>query len=140
MDDTNLPTEDELRERLTPDAVRGHPEGRHRAGVHRRVLGLPRPRHLPLHRLRRAAVQLRHQVRLRHGLAELLGADRPREGQAASRTAPTAWSAPRCAAPAATPTSATCSPTARNPTGERYCMNSASLKLEKADGDPVDHT
>ena len=46
--------------------------GRHRAGVHRRVLGLSRRRHLRVRVLWRAAVLLGHEVRVGHGLAELL--------------------------------------------------------------------
>ncbi len=45
---------------------------------------------------------------------------------------PTACGAPRSGAPAATPTSATSSPTARRRRGWRYCMNSLALAFDLA--------
>ena len=69
-------------------AVRGAaPEG-HRARLHRRLLGRQGRRHLPLRGLRPGAVQLRHQVRLRHRLAELLGPDGRRERRDPARQQP----------------------------------------------------
>src|SRR5581483_1405644 len=62
-------------------AVRGAAPQRHRAALHREVRPQPRRRHVPLRRLWGAAVRLRHEVRLRHGLAELhvAGARRERD-------------------------------------------------------------
>ena len=68
-------TEEEWRAELTPGAVRHPAPWRHRARLHGQVLGRPRRRRLPLRRLRRRALQLRDQVRLRLGLAELHRAD-----------------------------------------------------------------
>ena len=78
-------------------AVRGARARGHRAPVHRRVLGQPRRRHVPLRRLRRRAVRLRHQVRLRHRVAELHRAGGRRGGRAARGRA-TGWRAPRSSA------------------------------------------
>ena len=69
-------------------AVPRHPREGHRAGVHRRL-----PRHqsagrLPLRLLRAALVRCRHQVRLRHRLAELLRADRRGRGGVRDRSQP----------------------------------------------------
>ena len=64
----------DLQARLTPMQFDVTQQPGHRAGLHRRVLGLPRRRHLPLRRLRRAAVLVRDQVRVGHRLAQLLPA------------------------------------------------------------------
>ena len=54
----------------------------HRAAVHRRLHPLEGRRHVPLRRLRRRAVQLGHEVRLGHRLAELHRAGRGRRRRA----------------------------------------------------------
>ncbi|CAA9501751.1 MAG: Peptide-methionine (R)-S-oxide reductase MsrB, partial [uncultured Solirubrobacteraceae bacterium] len=64
--------------RADAGAVRGPPRGGHRARVHRPLLERARGRDLPLCRLRRRAVLVANQVRLRHGLAELHRAGRGR--------------------------------------------------------------
>ena len=64
------PSDAELRQRLTPAAVQGDPGGRHRAALPQRILGQPQGGHLRRHRLRRTAVQLQGQIRVRHRLAE----------------------------------------------------------------------
>ena len=69
-------------------AVRGAAQEGHRARVHRRLLGREGRRHVPLRRLRPGAVQLRHQVRLRHRVAQLLGPGRRRQGRDAARQQP----------------------------------------------------
>ena len=53
------------RDRAVARAVPGHPAERHRAAVHRRVLGQPRAGHLRRRGLRRAVVRLGRQVRQR---------------------------------------------------------------------------
>ena len=54
-----------------PAPVRGHPGGGHRAALPQRVLGQQEGGDLRRHRLRRALVHLRRQVRLGHRVAEL---------------------------------------------------------------------
>ena len=66
------------------------------------------------------------QVRQRHRLAELLAAAAPRGG-GRGRTTASACAAPKSSAPAAAAISATSSPTARRPTGLRYCMNGVAM-------------
>jgi hypothetical protein len=60
-------------------AVPGAAQEGHRARLHRRVLGQPPQGRLRLRGLRPAAVQLGDQVRVGHGLAERLAADRSEE-------------------------------------------------------------
>src|SRR2546428_446283 len=88
-----------------PGAVPGAAQEGHRDGVHGQVLERAWRGCLPVRRVRPRPVQLREQVRLRNGLAELLAADRaePREGRArreprnGTRRGPlrAVWRAPR---------------------------------------------
>ena len=113
MSNFKKPTDDELKKKLTPlqYQVTQH-EGTERR-VPERVLGQPRAGHLRRRRLRRAALQLTRQVRVRHRLAELHEAARAGERHDEDRSQSAAWRAPRCARRTPTRTSATCSTTAR---------------------------
>ena len=95
--------------------LRGAAQGRDRAAVHRRVRRREGRRHVPLRRLRRRAVQLGHEVRLRHRLAELHRPDGRRRRRAARTDASHGMVAHRghCARAAAA-TSGTSSTTARD--------------------------
>ncbi|CAA9483993.1 MAG: Peptide-methionine (R)-S-oxide reductase MsrB, partial [uncultured Solirubrobacteraceae bacterium] len=62
-----------------PGAVRGPAQARDRAGLHGPVLGRQGGRRLPVRGLWRRALLLRHEVRLRDGMAELHGPDGRRE-------------------------------------------------------------
>ena len=77
---------------LSPEQYSRHAEERHRAAVHRRVLGQPRTGHLRRRGVRRAAVRLGRQVRQRHRLAELhpahSGAERNRQRRREARLLP----------------------------------------------------
>jgi hypothetical protein len=67
---------------VPPDAasILGHPGGRHGATFHRRLLGYPRRRQLPLHRLRSDLVRVDPEVRQPLRLAELLRRARQVDG------------------------------------------------------------
>ena len=64
-------TDDEWRRGADAGSVRSAPQGGHRKGLHRRVLGLPRRRHLSVRGVSGPAVQLRHQVRIGQWMAQL---------------------------------------------------------------------
>ena len=82
------PSDAELKKRLTPLQYAGHAGGGDRARVRQRVQRQQATGHLRRHRLRRAALLVARQVRLRHGMAELHEASREGERQAEQRTAP----------------------------------------------------
>ena len=81
-------SEQEWREQLTPEQY----EVTRKAGTERAFTGPyvdEKARgHVPLRRLRHRAVLLRHQVRLRHRLAQLHRARQPRARRAAPRQQP----------------------------------------------------
>ena len=97
--------------------LRGDAAGGHRAVVHRAVARRARDGHLPLRLLRHGALLVRHQVRFRHRLAELLAADRQGERPRDRRTRASACCGPPIPAPAARRISATSSTTARSRPG-----------------------
>ncbi len=69
-------TDAEWQQTAHAESVQHHATRRHRDGLHRRRLRSPRQRTLPLRLLRQCALQLGHEIRFRHRLAQLLGADR----------------------------------------------------------------
>ncbi len=58
-------------------AVSCKPRKRHGIRFYRRILGLPRPRHISLRLLWNGLVRLEYQIRFRHRLAFILAAHRP---------------------------------------------------------------
>ena len=100
-----------------PRPLRSPPVRGDRAAVVGRPELRQRGRRLPLRRVRRRALPLGRQVRLRLRLAELLRAARRGRGRDRGPTRATACAGPRCAARPATRISAMCSRTARTRPG-----------------------
>ena len=123
-----------------PDAapVRGHPGGGHRAALPQRVLGQQEGGDLRGHRLRRAPLPLRRQVRLGHRVAELHASPGWRRTSSRRGTSSCSTRAPRCAASTATRTWATSSTTDPSPRGcatastRRPCASSRGGEMEAA--------
>ena len=59
--------------------LRHHAQRRHRNRLHRKILEPARQRTLPLHLLRQRPLRFRHEIRIRHRMAEFLSTHRCRE-------------------------------------------------------------
>ena len=72
MTEISGPPRDRRRVAAAPDAgaILGSSQARHRAAVQRAVSRCQGRRHVSLRRLRQSAVRQRHEVRIRHGMAE----------------------------------------------------------------------
>ncbi len=74
-----IKTPDRMAQPTRRRSLRHHPQRRHRNRLHRKILEPARQRHLSLHLLRQRALRFSDQIRVRHRMAQFLGAHRPRE-------------------------------------------------------------
>ena len=134
MSTHKIPSNDQQwREKLSPEQYDVLRQEGHRAPVHRRVRRREGRRHVPLRRLRRRAVQLGHEVRVGHRLAQLLPSPavaenvelhaRPSHGMVRTEV-----TCAHCG----------CAPRPRvrrrpGADGQRYCINSCALDLDRTD-------
>ena len=119
-------TDAEWRAAARPDAIPGDAPRRHRARLHRQVLGPLGRRQLPLRRLRHAAVRVRAPSSTPAAAGRASGSrSTARSHRARASTAATAWCASRCAAPTAARTSATCS---RRPRADRRALTASTRR------------
>ena len=133
MDEKVTLTDEEWRQRLTPEQYAVLRKASTERPFTGQYVHVRRQGRVHVRRLRRRAVQLRHEVRLRHRLAELLRTGERRRRRGASRL--------EHGHPAHGDSLRKCGghlghvfPDGPEPTGQRYCMNSCALKLEKSAG------
>ena len=114
----------------TPDAYAVLRRAATEAPVHRRIRRSEGRRHLPLPRLRRRAVRLRHEVRLALRLAELHRSDGRRRGRAAHATASHGMVRTEVAVRALRRAPGHVFDDGPGASGQRYCINSVALDFD----------